>query len=274
MALIECNHCGNKISDKAVLCPKCGKRFASVTPVDTPFTQPSESLKESRGDTLAITFIVLAVISIICSYLSSIRLINEYSYTGYFGSEVFFGWLFVGLSIIFLLIPVLKSKTKPIKWTSAVLLVAYVIGFFVLKHNYYQDNISYVLNFEKDYCNSNVLTKLNGSELETYGCTMKIADNKIHLSTSDGDLNLSAPIKSVSNNGTIISEVVSKRGFGKIYIQIIPNVYERYTDFFSGPWVHLEAKIRVNLRCTNKSRWDRSFYNEGNFGVCRSWDFY
>lgn len=29
MALVECNECGNQVSDKAITCPHCGVQFTS-----------------------------------------------------------------------------------------------------------------------------------------------------------------------------------------------------------------------------------------------------
>lgn len=273
MALIQCKHCGQKISDKAEKCPKCGEISVPVSSIKTIYNN-NETSKGSIRNYVACSFIALAVISIVLSYLCSIRELNCYSLSGVSGSDLGFGCLFIAIAVIFLFLPIVITKTRSIKWASAGLLIFYIIGFCGLKYYYYQLQIVPAIDFEKAYCNSNILSVLNGQEFETYDCNLEISDNTIHLSTPDGMFDFTIPIMKVYDGGTVISDVISTKDLGMVYIQISPFAGYRWSDLFSGPKVPLDCYLQVNLNCTNSYLWDRSFYHDDNFGVCKSWTFY
>lgn len=62
MALIECNECGKKVSDKALSCPECGYPIADeaeVEAIGTPVTTMQETSKAIKSHIVFAVFLIV-----------------------------------------------------------------------------------------------------------------------------------------------------------------------------------------------------------------------
>lgn len=61
MALVSCQSCGHKISDKAVKCPKCGIRVVAKENIDNKEKIVGHNPRKTKMTIMIISFIILII---------------------------------------------------------------------------------------------------------------------------------------------------------------------------------------------------------------------